>query len=51
MQKTTFRFELVIGEDCSNNNPFNIVKAYVTKYPDIIKVKCNFTNLNITANG
>lgn len=51
MQKTNFRYELVIGEDCSSDNTSNIVKAYARKYPDIIKARCNSINLGMTANG
>jgi glycosyltransferase involved in cell wall biosynthesis len=49
-QKTMFRFELVIGEDCSNDNTLNIIKDYVRKQPNIIKDKSNSINLGIAAN-
>jgi glycosyltransferase involved in cell wall biosynthesis len=35
-QKTNFRFELIIGEDCSTDNTRYIVKEYESKYPEII---------------
>lgn len=38
MQKTTFRYELIIGEDCSTDDSRKIIKGYEEKYPDIIKV-------------
>lgn len=37
MQKTDFRYEIVIGEDCSTDNTKAIVEEYARKYPDIIK--------------
>lgn len=36
MQKTNFKFELIIGEDCSTDNTRNIVEKYKEKYPDKI---------------
>src|ERR1035438_103773 len=35
-QKCDFKFELIIGEDCSKDNTRAIVAAYAAKYPDII---------------
>ena len=37
-QKTTFPFELVIGEDCSTDGTREIVFEYQKKFPDIIRV-------------
>lgn len=37
MQKTNFAFEVLIGDDCSNDGTSEIVEEYVNKYPDIIK--------------
>lgn len=51
MQKTKFRYELVIGEDCSSDNTSNIVKEYAQKYPDIIKARCNVLNMGMMANA
>lgn len=36
-QKTNFKFELVISDDCSTDNTRAIIKKYQKKYPDIIK--------------
>ena len=37
MQKTTFKFEIIVGEDCSTDETRNILKEYEKKYPRIIK--------------
>ncbi len=36
-QKTTFKYELIIGEDCSTDKSREIVKEYYRRYPDIIR--------------
>jgi glycosyltransferase involved in cell wall biosynthesis len=51
MQKTSFPFELVIGEDYSTDNTAAIVAEYAQKYPDIIKARCNKKNLGMLING
>ncbi len=38
MQKTDFKFELVIGEDCSQDKTREICFEYQKKYPDKIRV-------------
>ena len=38
MQKTSFEFELVIGEDCSQDKTREICFEYQKKYPDKIRV-------------
>lgn len=37
MQKTNFRFEAVIHDDCSTDHTADIIREYAEKYPDIIK--------------
>ena len=51
MQKTNFKFELVIGEDCSTDTTAAVVKVYAQKYPDIIKARYNEKNLGVQENG
>ncbi|RXQ93859.1 glycosyltransferase [Ancylomarina salipaludis] len=35
MQKTNFKFEFVIGEDCSTDGTRDIIRTYAEKYPQI----------------
>lgn len=37
MQKTSFKFELIIHDDASTDGTAEIIREYVAKYPDIIK--------------
>jgi len=37
IQRTPFRFELVIGEDCSSDGTREIVRAYAQRHPEIIR--------------
>lgn len=36
MQKTSFPFEIIINDDCSNDGTTEILKDYAIKYPDLI---------------
>ncbi len=36
-QKTNFKFEIVIGEDCSTDKSREIITEYAQKFPEIIK--------------
>src|SRR5260221_9409884 len=37
MQKTSFRFEVVIGDDCSTDNTCGIIREFAERYPDVIR--------------
>lgn len=50
MQKTDFKFELVIGEDYSKDKTAEIIKSYQEKYPETIKVNFNNPNIGMMAN-
>lgn len=50
-QKTTFPFELVIGEDCSTDGTREIVFDYQKKYPTIINVITSEKNVGMKRNG
>ena len=36
-QEHNYKYEIVVGEDCSTDNTRKIIEDYVLKYPDIIK--------------
>lgn len=50
MQKTNFRYELVIGEDSSTDQTAKICKEYAARYPEKIKLLLNNENIGIGAN-
>lgn len=35
-QKTDFKFEIIVGEDCSTDSTRDIIKQYAEKYPNLI---------------
>jgi glycosyltransferase involved in cell wall biosynthesis len=37
MQKTNFKFEAIVHDDCSTDGSADIIREYADKYPDIIK--------------
>src|SRR5574344_1129401 len=37
MQKTNFKFEVLINDDCSTDGTADIIREYETNYPDLIK--------------
>lgn len=49
-QKTDFLFEIIVGEDCSNDNTAKIVTEYAERFPDIIKPIRSAANVGMTAN-
>lgn len=51
MQKTSFPFELVIGEDCSTDKTREIVIRYAQNYPLIVKALLPPMNLGIRQNS
>lgn len=51
MQKTSFKIELVIGEDCSLDSTRKICEEYANKYPDLIKLLPSESNLGMKRNG
>lgn len=36
-QNTNFKYEVIIGDDCSNDGSQDIIKRYATQYPNVIK--------------
>lgn len=49
-QKTSFEFEIVIGEDCSTDNTKNICAEYQAKYPDKIRLLPSCYNKGLVNN-
>lgn len=47
MQKTTFPFEIVVGDDCSKDNTAAILKEYQQRYPDKIRLILHSKNLGL----
>ena len=51
VQRTNFKYELVIGDDCSTDNTRNIIMEYKKKYPDIIKLNLQEKNIGSRKNS
>lgn len=51
MQQTNFKFELIIGEDCSNDGSRRIIQDYEKRYPDIIKAIYHPVNIGVKNNA
>ncbi|MFM5867645.1 glycosyltransferase family 2 protein [Aeromonas caviae] len=50
MQKTTFPFEIVIGEDCGGDGTMSILYEYQKRYPNLIKIITSEQNIGANAN-
>ena len=50
-QKTEYRFELLIGEDCSTDHTKAIIEQYAKRYPDIIRPIYQERNVGCTRNS
>lgn len=50
MQKTDFKFEIVIGDDASSDNTQNILKILKKKYSEKINLICRKKNIGATRN-
>ena len=51
MQETCFPFEVVMDEDCSTDGTAEIIRAYVEKYPNIIKANLRDNNVGAMENS
>jgi glycosyltransferase involved in cell wall biosynthesis len=49
-QTTNFKYEILVGDDCSTDNTQAILKSYQDKYPDKIKLFLREKNLGGTGN-
>lgn len=45
IQKTKFKYEILIGDDCSTDNTRQICLEYLYSYPDLIRLIANERNL------
>lgn len=50
MQKTTFPFEILIGEDCGGDGTLSILDRFKLHYPNLIRVITSEKNVGINAN-
>jgi glycosyltransferase involved in cell wall biosynthesis len=50
-QKVNFKYEVLVGEDCSTDNTAAVVREYAEKYPDIIVPYIREKNLGMTGNA
>ena len=48
-QKTTFQFDIVIGDDASSDKTVKIINSYINKH-DKIKLKIHDSNLGVLNN-
>lgn len=49
-QRTDFRFEVMVGEDCSTDATRRIIREYAQKYPDLVKPLFRKKNLGASRN-
>ena len=49
-QQHDYKYEIVIGEDCSTDKTKQIIEEYVAKYPEIIKPLYNNPNKGLINN-
>lgn len=49
-QQTSFKYELVISDDCSTDGTYELCLGYQQKYPDIIRLKRNLSNQGMNRN-
>lgn len=50
MQKTTFPFEIIIGEDCGGDSTLSILADYKVRYPNLIRIITSERNIGMNAN-
>ena len=51
MQKVNFKYEVIVGEDCSPDNTREILKEYEKKYPDIFTMVYRDKNIGAKKNS
>lgn len=51
MQRTSFDYEIVIGEDCSTDNTREVVRSYAQAHPDVIRPLFREHTMGLSANN
>ena len=51
MQKVNFKYEIVVGDDCSQDNTQDILNSYAQKFPDKFVLLLRDHNIGATNNG
>jgi len=51
MQRTDFKFEAIVGDDCSTDGTAKIISDYARKYPEIIKPVLRTKNIGAVSNS
>lgn len=51
MQKVNFRYEVIVGDDCSTDGTQDILKEYAAKHPDIFRLVLRKENVGATRNN
>ena len=47
MQRTTFPFEIIVGDDCSKDTTVGILKEYQTRFPEKIRLILHESNMGL----
>lgn len=50
MQKTNYSYQIIVADDCSDDNTIEIVKSYQSKYPNKITLLTSETNQKLYRN-
>ncbi|MBE3869152.1 glycosyltransferase [Vibrio parahaemolyticus] len=50
-QKTSFKYEIVIRDDCSQDSTLSIIKDYKEKYPELIRLLDSSENVGGSKNS